>query len=858
MGPEEHKNDYGDALNTQLANDKYRAIIDSIDEGFCLIEIILNEEGKPVDLVYLETNRIFQLQSGLGEVIGRRLRDLVPGIEQVWIDFYGNVALTGEPARQEYFVEALGRWFSAYASRVGGSNYLQVAVVFDDITERKQRERRQEYLLKLNDALRSLGDPDEIEGAVTQIAMEYFGADRIYYCEIEGDNAVIKQDAVRGDLPSVAGTYPISSFTIFKKVVDNGKPFIVHDANTSEILDEPLRTLCLQLKVISFIDVPVIKNGRAVGILCVVQSAPRKWSQAEIELAVETAERIWAAVERACAEEALRKSEAWLNGQKQAFQAAMNGHPLAVSLGVLVKMVVAETTGDARAAFFRVPPGGEGLYHIVGMGEEYAKVVNGFMVGPDSLACGLAMHIGEAVITPDVEADPRWKPWLAITRAYNYRGCWSFPVQTDGGPVLGTFSMYFREPREPKPRELELARVVTHAAAIIISRHNEQVERTQAEAALRKNEARLASVFKVLPVGLGFIDKEGKFLLMNEAMQRFTPNGKMPSMDDRNFHRWIAYGADGKLVERHNYPAARALRGDPIPYLEMIYEQEDGQQVWTRVASLPFKNENDEIIGAVIVITDINELKRSERELIKNAQQLKALLKQKDEFIGVASHELKTPVTSMKAYAELVQDMLGQAGLGLENDIMKRLNAQIDRLTLLINDLLDTTKISEGKLNFRFEPADINELLTERIEEIRMTTTRKIDLHLQQLPLVNADKDRIGQVIINLLTNAIKYSPQGSVVTINTSCLANGIKVSVQDAGYGIAEEELLKIFDRFYRVTADHLDTYPGMGLGLYISAQIIERHGGTLEVKSTPGKGSIFFFTLPYAKVEGKANID
>lgn len=185
-----------------------------------------------------------------------------------------------------------------------------ILLAITDITERKRSEQQQDYLFKLSDALRSIADPIAIEAAVTQIAMNYFAVDRCYYCTIVDDNAIINHDALQGELGSVAGTYPLNSFALFKKAVDEGRPFVVHDANTADILDEGLRKLCLQLQVVSFIDVPVIKNGKAVGIFCLVQSAPRNWTETEIRLTAETAERTWAAVERARAEGALRASEA--------------------------------------------------------------------------------------------------------------------------------------------------------------------------------------------------------------------------------------------------------------------------------------------------------------------------------------------------------------------------------------------------------------------------------------------------------------------------------------------------------------------------------------------------------------------
>lgn len=242
------------------------------------------------------------------------------------------------------------------------------------------------------------------------------------------------------------------------------------------------------------------------------------------------------------------------------------------------------------------------------------------------------------------------------------------------------------------------------------------------------------------------------------------------------------------------------------------------------------------------------ERARAEEALRESEQYLKQLLQQRDDFIGVASHELKTPVTSMKAYAEIVQGRLKVMGNNQDSELLGKLNAQINRLTNLINDLLDITKISEGQLKLTFEPLDVNELLQERIDEIRRTTHHQFELHTEELPPVSADRERIGQVVTNLLSNAIKYSPQETTITVSTRNLTDRIQVSVQDQGYGISEEDQKKIFDRFYRVTANNMDTLPGMGLGLYITAQIIHRHKGTINVKSKPGEGSVFEFTIAY----------
>ena len=172
-----------------------------------------------------------------------------------------------------------------------------------------EEEKQLAFLLKLSDAIRLLDNPVDIEEAVTKIAMDFLDADRCYYCTIEEGNAIILRDALRGDLPSVGGVYPISSFALFKGVLDAGHPFIVDDVHTTNIIDEELKQLCVQLQNISFINVPVIKKGKPVGVLSLVHSKPRKWTDLEVQLTIETAERTWAAVERAKALETLRKSE---------------------------------------------------------------------------------------------------------------------------------------------------------------------------------------------------------------------------------------------------------------------------------------------------------------------------------------------------------------------------------------------------------------------------------------------------------------------------------------------------------------------------------------------------------------------
>jgi signal transduction histidine kinase len=162
--------------------------------------------------------------------------------------------------------------------------------------------------------------------------------------------------------------------------------------------------------------------------------------------------------------------------------------------------------------------------------------------------------------------------------------------------------------------------------------------------------------------------------------------------------------------------------------------------------------------------------------------------------------------------------------------------------------MLDTTRMSEGKLVLNVTRFDLNELIREKAEELqRITKTHTIRTLLASFPEIEADRERIGQVIVNLVSNAIKYSPKGGEILLASEPEDGFVKVSVSDQGMGIPAADLDKIFDRFFRVDSKEVRTFPGMGIGLFISQGIIQRHGGALTVKSEEGEGSTFTFTLP-----------
>lgn len=185
--------------------------------------------------------------------------------------------------------------------------------------------------------------------------------------------------------------------------------------------------------------------------------------------------------------------EAWLTGQREALAAALDEAPITESLGILTRTARHQLGSGVRAAFYLANPQGTALHHVVGMSAAYAEAVDGFEVGPDSLACGLATHTGEPVITPDVAEDPLWKSWLWMAEKFGYRACWSFPVHTRTRNFVGTLAIYWPQPRDATPADRELAAMLTQTAGIIIARHFDSEDRKRAEQTLRESQAQLHS-----------------------------------------------------------------------------------------------------------------------------------------------------------------------------------------------------------------------------------------------------------------------------------------------------------------------------------------------------------------------------
>jgi len=220
---------------------------------------------------------------------------------------------------------------------------------------------------------------------------------------------------------------------------------------------------------------------------------------------------------------------------------------------------------------------------------------------------------------------------------------------------------------------------------------------------------------------------------------------------------------------------------------------------------------------------------------------------QRNAFMSILSHELKTPTTSLKAYAHLLEKKLQQEGTKETIKYISKMNKQIDKLTDLIQELIEISKMDNGKLQYKFEKMNFDNCVEEIMNDFQNVSTHIITKKGTTGKSINGDCERIGQVMLNLLSNAAKFSPNSDRIIIETFSDDKDITFSVEDFGIGLTKRDIPFVFDRFFRTTDSQHATFPGLGLGLFISSEIIKKHNGKIWVESKKGKGSKFAFSIP-----------
>ncbi len=357
------------------------------------------------------------------------------------------------------------------------------------------------------------------------------------------------------------------------------------------------------------------------------------------------------------------------------------------------------------------------------------------------------------------------------------------------------------------------------------------VRNAQLVTQLRREKALLEAVVENNPGGIVILDSKGVVQTVNKAFADFLGISPREAIGKRCEE--VVRLEQVKGVDVCSCARAGSVRGSI--YSEGVLKRPGRKDKILGVTCTPIYDDGGRVINIILTAQDITRF--------REAEEMEAT------FISIISHELKTPVAVIKGYAGTLRREDAnwdrktiEAGLAV-------IEEESDRLAELIDNLLEVSKIQAGALKIRPEPVDLKPLIDEVIERFSVQTLRHTfvkDLP-EELPLAYADPKRVRQILDNLVSNAIKYSPDGGIVRIGAWSNGRALTVYVADQGVGIPPEEQGKLFKRFYRIDSSERRTTKGTGLGLYLVKSLVEAQGGRVWVHSEPGKGSTFFFTLP-----------
>lgn len=367
-------------------------------------------------------------------------------------------------------------------------------------------------------------------------------------------------------------------------------------------------------------------------------------------------------------------------------------------------------------------------------------------------------------------------------------------------------------------------------------------QRKMAEEELQQSKSQLEIILKNIADGITVQDNTGKIIYANQAAAIASGYASVEELLNAPLLEYVQKfdmtDENGQPFSPADLPGRRAMQGEENPQVIIKFVHKQTHEVrWAIIKSTAIF---DAMHKPYLVINAVQDITR-----------LKELEQRKDQFISMASHELKTPVTSLKVYTQLLLKRFTKEGIKEVVTYLSRMDTQIDKLTKLIQELLDVSKAQVGKLEYAEERVAIDTLVHETAETVQQGSTRHtLVLHGESRATVIGDAERLGQVLINLMDNAIKYSPHSHTVDITITQLQDVVRIGVRDYGIGIPQEHQEKLFERFYRVSNSKDRTFPGLGIGLYIAHEIVMRHRGTIWVESKEGEGSTFCVSLPLYK--------
>ena len=849
-----------DELELRLAADKvaqsdskYRRLFESIDEGFCVVEILLDAQNTPINYRVLEVNSTFEQQTGLQQAVGKTARQL--NLEEHWIEIYGQVALTGESVRFENGSKTLNRWFDVYACRTGEPEARKVAIVFKDISDRKQAleisrrtAKMDAFRVSLADALRPLADSAEIQSTASRVLGEYLGANRVAYFEVRGADYVVERDYVNG-AKAIAGRYPVDSFgPKLLWAYRTGHTVSVSDVEADPHLSLEQHSAYAAVQVGAYIGIPLVKKGEFVAGLSIHTAGARDWTSEEVSLAEEVAERTWGAVERARAESALRQSEARFRTL------------ISASSNVLYRM-------NADWSEMHELQGGN---FIADTSEPRRDWLQKY-IHPDDQERVL-LTIAEVIQNKHLfELEHR------VRQADGTLG-WTYSRAVPLLDSFGEIVEWFGEASDISDRKR-------------IEQEREQIlrrEQTAREAAERANHERKAQLQQATEFGamLGrVIDKVRESLDETQILQTVVKelalvlnvsccNTAVYDLEQGTSTIYYEYALKAPGAQKRTTQIA----ADSGVYQQLLQGQYSQfcsltpNPIRGRVAMLACPIFDDRGVLGDLWLTNqsnyfFNELEirlvqqvanqcaiairqaRLYQVAIAQIDELERLNQLKDDFLSTVSHELRTPIANMKMAIAMLKVAPNSEK---QERYLNILQAECARESEMIDDLLDLQRLElEFCTNSLSEAINLQEMLPKIIEPFYVRAgqrqqTLQLDLPLE-LPAIVCNHVSLERIIVELINNACKYTGAGGDIVLGIRYEPTQIATIFTISNSAeIPQAQLPRIFDKFYRVPQADRWQQGGTGLGLALIQKLVEQMQGNISVVCSNGWTS-FTVKLP-----------
>ena len=773
------------------------------------------------------------LGSRMQDVWPESWRSLEPVVQRARAGEQG--AFENFPVEDVRYGRPNARWFTlAYAPvHAGDGGVGGVICIAHDTTEQLLMERRLAFQLRLSDHLRGLSDVDEITAHACRLLGLQLGMARVAFMEVDDGARALqpRQDWTAGELPALAdASGPAERFgPAAVAQLRAGRVLSVNDLAA----DANSGTASHAATARSRLAVPVFRRGAFCAVLQVEGTQPHAWREDEIGLAEETAERTWAAVERAQADERRRVAEQELhrNAARQAFQLEVSDllRPLTDPDAIMaaasdllgrrlgVSRVLYAEVDDASGTFLvRRDWTRGGVTSVAGL---TSRLVD---FGPEIIA---ALRSGRTVAVDDIAHDARTAPHAEAYAGLAARSFVTVPL-VKAGRLTVALTLHREEPYYW--RELDL-----HRTQDVAERTWSAVEAARAQFALRAERDRSQYILDSMAEGFALLDPEARLTQVNAEGLRIGRVVPAEALGKRVCDIWPK-AADSALAALY-----RQVKGTgQAASLEYKRRSPGVGPQWLEVRAYPVLDG-----GIAVFYRDIDERKQAEQRLMDADRR-------KDEFVATLAHELRNPIAPIAAAAELLSlPGVGPKDLKRTSEVISR---QVGHMKDLVNDLLDISRITSGVMQLELGEVDVNDVVPEAVEQVEpLVDSRGHQLTVALAPVparVYGDRHRLVQVVANLLNNAAKYTPDGGHIQVRVDLLPEAVALAVLDDGTGMSPALVETAFDLFAQARRTPERTQGGLGIGLALVKGLVKLQGGDVSAFSPgPGLGSEFRVMLP-----------